>query len=605
MHSAGMQEMRVGKGRLDHNLWLAVACLIVCAGIFVWASGRGYDINDESYYLMFDSAPRPYHFSISLFGFFWHPLYKLVGGNIALLRIAGASILVACSAVFAFALQKFSDFQPTRNERYVIVLSISTSAFWFFTTWLAVPSYNELNLCALLLFFSGLLTATASNKNIQAKAPYQAIGAAIVSGASLGVMALAKPTTCAAAVALGITWLILLRPPKALFLITVSAVSAITVLVISILLIDGSFSVFFAREMSSLAVLKLSDRPGDMHGIVDSVIGPFSKGRVWKVYPAIALGAAIFGVCLGIVSTALGVMKISQGLQRGISYGLVVALGVFVALARAVDLQATIAWYNYHAWNYTLPLMVLAIVIVLARTERVARDRWQRRLVATFLVASAPIAYSIGTNVTLMRHMVAASVFWAASALLICTLASPPRRTQMIGIIAFLCGAVTIGLLLGVVRAPLPTEASLTQQTEQVSVGPDKALLRVDKATADYITSLQHAAVEAGFKAGTPIVDLSDFGPGIVFALSGSAPGIPWLADNPDMSVALAVLKSIPRAELQHAWIITGSDQNFSKVRTMLTPLDINFPAAYQKVIAVKRDAAEWQHSLWKPLAGR
>ena len=596
--------MQIGIGRSDHNLWSVGACLAACVSFFIWASGHGYDINDESYYLLWDSAPFSLHFSVSRFGYFWHPIYKLVGGNIALLRIAGASILVACSATFAFALQKFIDFRSgSGNERYLIVLSISTSAFWFYCTWLSVPGYNLLNLCALLLFFSGLLAATEGATKVGASDRWQTIGPAILSGVSLGVMALVKPTTWAAAIVLGVAWLVLLRPPRTSVFIAVLAVSSAVMLSISILLIDGSLSVFLDNLLSSLAILRLQDHPGDVHGIVNSVLGPFERDRVWKIFPAIALGIAILCVCIGIVSTMLGLMKINHRLQKIISYGLVAALAIFIAMARAVDLQLPIPWYNYHAWYFSFLILACAIAIVLARTKFIEWDGWQRRAIAAALVALAPIAYSFGSNVTILRHMVAASVFWAGTTMLICSLASSVQRKQLFGITAVLCGMATIGLFAGLVLAPIGSEAPLMQQTEAVTVGPDGARLLVDRTTADYIRSFQRAAVGAGFEPGTPVVDLTEFGPGIVFALSGSAPGLPWLADNPDgsMTVALAVLKTIPKSELQRAWIITGSSRNFSNIRTALNAVGLNFPAAYHVVVAAKLDAFGWQHSLWKP----
>jgi hypothetical protein len=599
--------MRFRTGGLDRNLLPASACLIICVGFFVWASGRGYDVTDESYYLTWDATPYSFHFSISLFGYFWHPIYELVGGNIALLRMAGAAVLIATSAAFALALQKFIALDSTsRSERWLIILGICTSAFWFFAIWLTVPGYDELNLSLLLLFASGLLMAAADATNVRAGFLRQTIGPAILSGASLGVIALVKPTTCAVAVAFAFAWLALLRPQRPFVLFAVSAASAIAVLAISALLIDGSFSAFLHRQLTNFTLSRLMDQPGDMHGIINSVVGPFARDRVWKIFPAIALGAAMFATCLGVVSAALGLMRIDRGLQSAVSYGLVILLGVFVMLARAVDLQANIAWYNYHAWYYTLGILAVAIAVVLARAESVvANPQLWRRACAAVFIAALPLAYSFGTNVSLVRHVEGASVFWAGSAFLICSLATPAKRTLLIGVAALAIGITTVGLLAGVASAPGRPDVALVQDTEPVTVGPDGARLFVDPATADYIKSLQRAAAGAGFQSGTPIVDLAETGPGIAFALSGATVGSPWLGDTPDGSLAFAraVLTSVPKSQLRHAWIITGSERNLARVQTTLRSLGLAFPDTYRTVIVTRMNAFGWRNTLWSPQA--
>jgi len=597
--------MEIARARPDHRVWLPAICLIGCVGVFVWASDRGYDINDEAYYLVWAFDPYSYHISISQFGYLWHPIYRLVEGNIGLFRIVSASALLICAITFASALNRFSDDHlAPRSENLPIVLGLGATIFWFFATWVAVPGYNELNLCALLLFFSGLMFATPESRPNGKKSFSQTIYPALLSGASVGVIALVKPPTCIAAIALGLGWLVLLRPPRALFFFCVSVISAVVVLSISIWMIDGSFAAFLRRLFVALEIYRLMGRPGDIHGIVNSILGPFSQDRIWKIFPAIALGAAIFGICYGICAMATGQMKRDKKLQRIASYSLIVTLGIYVAVARQVDLQAILVWYNFHAWYFTFPIMAGALMLLLILTESIEPVRWKRQLAAAALVGSAPIAYSFGTDVTLLRHMVGASVFWAGSAMLICAMAPPDKRTELIGVTTFLCGAVTIGLLTGVVLAPLASEAPLFQQTQPLTVGPDGARLFVDPATAGYIKSFQHMAGSAGFRAGMPIIDLSEFGPGIVFALSGSVPGLPWLGDHPDASMraAVAVLKPIPQAQLRRAWIITGSDQNYSQVRIALRALGLNFPNDYRIVAASRLDAVEWQHSLWKPV---
>src|ERR1700738_1930606 len=64
----------------------------------------GFDFTDEGFYLNWISNPWNYHSSVSQFGFVYRPLFKLVGGDIVLLRQANVLILFALAWALCFVL---------------------------------------------------------------------------------------------------------------------------------------------------------------------------------------------------------------------------------------------------------------------------------------------------------------------------------------------------------------------------------------------------------------------------------------------------------------------------------------------------------------------
>src|SRR6266404_6208219 len=77
--------------------WIALAISVVASVLLLgWVMLRcrsGFDFTDEGFYLNWISNPWNFRSSVTQFGFVYHPLYKLVGGDIVVLRQANVLIL--------------------------------------------------------------------------------------------------------------------------------------------------------------------------------------------------------------------------------------------------------------------------------------------------------------------------------------------------------------------------------------------------------------------------------------------------------------------------------------------------------------------------------
>ncbi|MBW8852729.1 MAG: hypothetical protein JF600_18355, partial [Xanthomonadales bacterium] len=70
---------------------LALA-LLMCGGLLVYGAGRGVDLTDEIFYLIWTRNPEAYPLTYQPFGYLLHPLFTLVGGNLEHYRLAGFGI---------------------------------------------------------------------------------------------------------------------------------------------------------------------------------------------------------------------------------------------------------------------------------------------------------------------------------------------------------------------------------------------------------------------------------------------------------------------------------------------------------------------------------
>ena len=84
----------------------SVICTSLILGWVLWLCNYGLDFTDESFYLVWISNPFNYSVSATQFGFIYHPLYKLLDGNIAALRQANILITFFLAWVLSYIFLK-------------------------------------------------------------------------------------------------------------------------------------------------------------------------------------------------------------------------------------------------------------------------------------------------------------------------------------------------------------------------------------------------------------------------------------------------------------------------------------------------------------------
>ena len=114
-----------------------VLSLSVCAGLLVYGSGRGFDLTDEIFYLVWTRDPNAYWLIYQPFGYLLHPLFKAVGGDLQSYRLAGFAITAAAGAVLGWSLS------PAGRKPAVFALYGAAAALTIFFPWIITPSYNS------------------------------------------------------------------------------------------------------------------------------------------------------------------------------------------------------------------------------------------------------------------------------------------------------------------------------------------------------------------------------------------------------------------------------------------------------------------------------
>lgn len=125
---------------------------------------RSFDRTDEGFYLNAISRPNDDRATILLFGYVYHPIYALVGGNVVALRWAGIVVTVAAAALLAWTalgLERLVGAGGVQRRWGRLALSVAVGATGLITLvqYPLSPSYNSLALQALCVVGAGLALA--------------------------------------------------------------------------------------------------------------------------------------------------------------------------------------------------------------------------------------------------------------------------------------------------------------------------------------------------------------------------------------------------------------------------------------------------------------
>lgn len=518
----------------------------VCGSLILLAfavsyAGSGLDITDESFYLLWTGNPYDYVASVSQFGFVYHPLDLLFGGNVFGLRVANIVLTFGLAWLAGgFYLWEAYAERLTLVQRWALGGVFASSSLAIFQVWLPTPNYNTLAFQACLLAVIGLCRIP--------RKPGSGTAGWLVLAFSGWLAFLAKPTTALALGILAVPYLVLagklcIRGVLAglAFFLGVALATALS--------IDGSVSGFVQRIQLGLDATALM---GAGHGLAQMF-------RLDPLAPSPLLANTFAGLALWIAFTAALLASGSRNLRgTGVLLIVINTVGILLILLRIVAVPS-LGEQGGMSLLATVPGTIVACLWMRARLalERVPVSSGAAANVLICLLV--PVAYVFGTNNNYWSTMPGAAFFWvlAAAGVGVWSATSRPAWTYLVpaGIAAQIATAM---LLHGAMAAPYRQAPTLWSYSHSVAVGAAGSRLLMSEPAANYIQELQGAARLAGFGAGQPMIDLSGRSPGSLYILGAKAVGLPWLIGGYPGSEAFVqrALDDVSCDVLARAWLL-------------------------------------------------
>ncbi|MBK8574720.1 MAG: hypothetical protein IPN90_03230 [Elusimicrobia bacterium] len=179
--------------------------------------------------------------------------------------------------------------------------------------------------------------------------------------------------------------------------------------------------------------------------------------------------------------------------------------------------------------------------------------------VLALIFVAFPHVFAFGSNDNYLYRGSWAGLFWVMAGLIF--IAPIVRSNKKWGILLPLSLAtqlIAVLLLQGGMQNPYRQTGPLGLNKHIVEIGRPGAKVILSEGYANYIKGAVALAKEAGFKAGTPVIDLSGQSPGILYAMQAESIGQPWTIGGYPGSLNLATeaLKRVPCEKIGKAWIL-------------------------------------------------
>lgn len=524
---------------------LSVFITLSILTFLVFASHYGYDLTDESFYVLLIKYPEVYKYTISQFGFIYHPISNLLNNNIPNLRIFNILITYLFSfgtlVLFYFCVINKNSFAIRKNAIELIsIAGIATSSLLYFSTfnWLPTPSYNSLNFQGILLAVAGLLLAQYSSRL------FSVFGWALMSTGGWLVF-MAKPSS---ALLLGVACLFVLLLSKKISFIQVLAACFVLGAFFSLTIysLDDSFSDFIKRYQTGLEGAKLLASGHDAASIWRIDFPNLSNSEWWCFAInsiSIALIVAFLRTSLRGIVAASFVCILAFAIYAGVNYG---------------QFTSSVFSLPYYSQLQVLSIPVgialsVGVYLIKVRTPTNFCNLFWLSVFFLFL----PYFYAFGTGNNYFYAGSAVAFFWILAAIAMLAVIDLQWMRNSLLPLAFISQFITIIFLLNAVESPYRQHNNLFNETQTVEIGNSK--LRVHERTAKYFEDLKSVGLSGNFKSENSIIDLTGCSPGIAVTLGTHNLGAPWLlggypGSNP---FALFYLNKMPVDQIRKAWVLT------------------------------------------------
>jgi hypothetical protein len=483
--------------------------------LFGWVLFRcrfGFDFTDEGFYLNWISNPKNFRASVTQFGFVYHPLYKLIGGDIALLRQINALIIfilscTLCVVLFRSVCKDWTALRSFQRLGFIgAAVVLASSSLAFFDPWIPSPSYNSLALQALIVTAIGMILADR-------KLSMESTAGWILIGIGGGCSFLAKPTTAAILGCLTCGYTIVAGKFRLRGLF-VSIATATLILFVAGLAIDGSLSSFFRRFAEGLDMMnRLNSHPLNAFFRQD-------RFRLSDEQESNFVSVLILTFAL----SALGFF-VNHWARFGAALIATLLAGISIATVGGV-FSPNVSYEPFQPmqfWAIWFGIILAAILFPIGRCQLLSR----KGLPLVVFFAIFPYAYAFGTNENLWAGASPASLFWVLSGFVVCAslAAESGSWRTLLPLVAITLLVSTVILYLAM-ENPYRQLRSLRLQTSAVEINRERAEIFLTDESASYVRELYRLASENGFKAGDPMLDLTGVSPGVLYAIGARSLGV-------------------------------------------------------------------------------
>lgn len=585
--------------------WCMLAFPILSAILLLlalWGCQYGLDFTDESYYLTSIIHPPWVKNDIWLFGYFYHPLLRMLGGDVV--RLRQASVLFHFLVSFSLCWECISLIAADNIKKHrflalpssLFALASGLAAAGLFTPFCGFsPSYNDLNKTAYMIAGIGMLRASASLS-------FRSISGWVLIAIAGYLSFLAKPISAAPLGVIILTYLIIAKKFNVTLQILCLGIF-LTLLAATEIAVYGSLSDALDAIRTSLADNQL-------------IAKFYAPGHIFRFNsPARLFRPKLHGLLSNLLLIGAGVFLLHSLKTKTKEYfipAILFACSIILVLDSVFVgiLPGMIKWI----WNFDDSVGVMAwqifiltfLWILILRGKNIFANASKERiaLLICFLVFPYACSFGSGNNYLFMTAFTVIFVFLATILLFSVTVSASVFLRALLPLIA-LAQTLSITAVAVNMEYPYRQPKSWLEMRAETPVPNSKTPLILDQDTSDFVKTLTTTAAAHRFKSGTPLVNFSLYGRGVVFFLDAEpmgAPSLSWFAPGHESFVDRRLAR-IPKETLRKAWILYAPE---SGNENLLPVIDGHFPDWKQYELVGEFVTPPWQYGpqkmyLYKP----
>jgi|GEM_PF-2998431 len=576
--------------------------------LIIGNASSGFDITDESFYLIWATRPDNVVGHASHFGYITSLLFQLCHKNIETFRVCGLLLLVGAALIFVVCLNKYwssrSIYINSADSYYWTTLPALIAVLVYYRSWVVTPSYNWLALVSSLIAGSGLLYATVVKKNDENIANTQLLLGAVLVGTGGALAFIAKPTT---AIILGMTCFFWLSMHFNIYLIFKFILLSVTCfLIVMGAHIFGNFTdVNEYVHNLSVGLEFRSILKGGGNSLLSVFYASFNQfmEMIWNV-----LTWWVFIAALGIVLMLKLLEKIFSENGDIKKFPIYLIIGLLVIATTQLITSVSISSANTATASISVSFFLLVLLLVIyyffAALIPRAGVTVKNIIALNILFILLAVSVSFGTANSLISHMATSYIFLALGLIFLGRWINIDKKEVLFSwLLPIGVSVVATLVLLNAFNHPYRLVGGMVGQDSKVSFLSELGTLKVDPVTSEYINSLKESALKSGWQEGNLLIDLTGATPGATVILNAGIIAKPWLFGGYKGSNAFAkrALSFATPKQLKHSWLLIAPRGYRRLSLALLAESGIDFPNNYILVSQVRTGYRNEIQQLWRP----
>lgn len=577
------------------HILIIFGVFVYILGVLVFNADRGFDVTDESYYILNSIYPFDIFSVVTHENYYTGLLFYLSGYNLAIFRVFGIIVLLLSSLWFSIELYKYIEERYQLDydiyNKFYFILIISLSSLVYYMLWLLTPSYNWLSLVAMILIVASMFRAI--NSNIKIKDRLFSLEYLYI-GFSLSLLFMAKPTSL-----LGLfpafVFFILFNYKKIDLIKSFISVSIVffTLILFHIIFLDGGFSSYIYRFNESMDRMSLM---GGGHGIKNSLIAFYQDAKnIFKAINMFKLTTIVFVLFFIIIY-----FKNKNKL-------LSIYLSFFIFLFGILLYKLNVLPFSVSQKNY-LQILIFSFFVILIYFF--IEDSMKERLKIFFnsfllflFLSYLSLAVSFGTGNNIWFHS-GIAYFFPVAALMSFVFIFDKYHSMIKNmkiVVGILISLSVITVINNAYKNPYRLNTSIKEQTEKVDL---LGGIKVDEQQKIYIDGILNSKrINLNANENIYLIDTTGATPGANLILDAKFFGQSWLLGGYKGSneFAYRILSSISYDKLKKAWVLTAPNGSINLDLNLFNKLGLKFPEDYDKVTTLFLKSRNEIQELWKP----